>query len=63
MRDGVLNRFTNETFDTDEEKIDEILRIVYVNLVNNTLNFCLIYCNILSFHSHSINFFLHILKF
>ena len=36
--DGVLNRFTNETFDTDEEKIDEILRIVYVNLVNNTLN-------------------------
>lgn len=36
--DGVLNRFTNETFDTNEEKIDEILRIVYVNLVNNTLN-------------------------
>jgi hypothetical protein len=29
--------FNNE-FDTDEEKIDEILRIVYVNLVNNTLN-------------------------
>ena len=36
--DGVLNRTTNETFNTDEEKIDEILRLVYVNLVNNTLN-------------------------
>jgi len=36
--DGVLNRITNETFNTDEEKIDEILRVVYVNLVNNTLN-------------------------
>jgi hypothetical protein len=36
--DGVLNRTTNETFNTDEEKIDKILRLVYVNLVNNTLN-------------------------
>jgi len=35
--DGVLNRITNETFNTDEEKINEILRVVYVNLVNNTL--------------------------
>ena len=36
--DGILNRITKETFNTDEEKIDEILRVVYVNLVNNTIN-------------------------
>jgi hypothetical protein len=36
--DEILNRVSEKTFNTDEEKIDEILRLVYVNLINNTLN-------------------------
>ena len=36
--DRVLNNVTDKTFDSDEEKIDEILRLVYINLVNNTLD-------------------------
>jgi hypothetical protein len=36
--DRVLNNVTDKTFNSDEEKIDEILRLVYINLVNNTLD-------------------------
>jgi hypothetical protein len=36
--DEILDRVNEKTFNTDEEKIDEILRLVYVNLINNTLN-------------------------
>ena len=35
--DEELNSIIKKTFNTDEEKIDEILRLVYINLVNNTL--------------------------
>jgi hypothetical protein len=36
--DRILNKVTDKTFDSDEEKIDEILRLVYINLINNTLD-------------------------